>query len=330
MDWHSVKNSFVHINGPSGHRAEYQSLFTTHFDLEPSLGRISGAVRKRLIKADRLLFATIDDDLFGYLWVSVLRAVSGRRTVGIYLRPQSCLARGAKAFVKRVLLGFLRRLRGVTTLSSIPFDLLEGQEKFVSGWLHDPQLWDLWEMPDLANPAMEENIKSLATGRPVLAFLGHISTLKGFPVLTAMVAARPDLARQYLIIVAGTLENDCRNEVDQLVRLGVKVWPRRIEDSEMAEIYKNAALIWACYAPSYDQASGIFGRAIQRQRMVVLREGALISRYADVLDHPYLALPDDAAVAADRLAGAKVLAVPKHSVLAEWRAQSLAAIENKL
>lgn len=325
-----MNQSYVHITGDSGHRAEYQALFMLIFGFEPSQGPISGAVRRQLINANQLLFATIDDDLRGYFFVALFRSFSGRKTVGVYLRPQSCLAKGLKPFIKVTLFRLLRCLPKITTLSSIPFDLLDGQQKIVSGWLHDPQLWDIVDASEHPDPTTTDTVRTLSEGRKVLAFLGHISTVKGFSLLAAMIMHRPSLAQQYCIIVAGPLESECREQVNQLTQFGVTVWPRRLEEAEMAAIYAEADLIWACYNPSYDQASGIFGRAIQRHRMVVVRQGATITKYADILGHPYIALPYDPIMAAEKLAGANIVSVDRTEILEDWRMQSIAKIRSAL
>src|SRR5690606_11285091 len=117
---------------------------------------------------------------------------------------------------------------------------------------------------------------------------------------------------------------------ERLACLDATIWDRRLTDAEMSGIYDVASLIWACYDPCYDQASGIFGRSVQRQRMVVLRKGAMIVRFAAILGHPNLALPYDPQAAAEILTNAQIVQVPKSPGLVERRAHSIATVRAAL
>lgn len=52
---------------------------------------------------------------------------------------------------------------------------------------------------------------------------------------------------------------------------------RIVTDDEILRLYKVADLAWCCYAPDYDQASGVFGRALQTGVEPVVREGRVLS-----------------------------------------------------
>jgi len=61
---------------------------------------------------------------------------------------------------------------------------------------------------------------------------------------------------------------------------------RNLTDEEFESLFGVADVIWACYAPSYDQASGVFGRAIQFGVPPIVREGSLIAAFARCEDVP--------------------------------------------
>lgn len=316
----------VHVVGPSGHRAEYQALFAAMLDLSPVSGHVSWRNLRTLVVADRMLFATIDDDMTGYALVALLRALRGRRTAGLFLRPHACLKPDWKSWAKWTVFRVLRCVPGVTTLSILPTELIPAQAAIVSGWVHDPQLWDLSGRPDDADPEMLLTLRELAGGRRVLAFLGQVAPIKGFNLLAGMVEARPELVQQLCIVVAGSVSEPCRSAAEHLQRLGVTLWPRRISDAEMTAIYRAADLVWACYDPSYDQASGIFGRAVQRGKVAVIREGSMLGAYAQMLRHPALTLPYDAVEAARRLSASTIEPAPPATLIDEWYRQSVATI----
>ena len=291
----------VHVSTTSGHRADYQALFASLFGLAPSVGRVRFRTLPLFGAAKRLLFATLDDDLPGFAMTAMLRSCLGRPTVGVFLRPQSCLGIGPRATVKRLIFRTLRRVPHVSIVSIIPFAFLPGSECVATHWIHDPQLWDDLDRPDQACTKTAAAIRQLAAGRPVLAFLGRVSPIKGFHQLVAAVKARPDLLQTYAILVAGVVDPACRGAAAELSAKGAILWDRHLTEAEMAAVYAEASLIWACYDPGYDQASGIFGRAVQRGRTAVIRDGAMIGRYADLLGHPCLSLPADPVEAARRL-----------------------------
>ncbi len=65
---------------------------------------------------------------------------------------------------------------------------------------------------------------------------------------------------------------------------------RRLDDAELESLYVVSDVIWSCYAPEYDQASGIFGRALQLGVPVIVRRGSLLHRFASGIRSPVLPL----------------------------------------
>src|ERR1700685_4165033 len=51
---------------------------------------------------------------------------------------------------------------------------------------------------------------------------------------------------------------------------------------------QSADLVWSCYAPDYNQSSGIHGRAVQLGIPVVVRRGSYIDALGKSLSHPSL------------------------------------------
>ncbi|MEC5292976.1 MULTISPECIES: hypothetical protein [unclassified Aurantimonas] len=308
-------------------------MFAGLLGLAPSTGRITPGRARSLIAADRLFFATLDDDIRGFALVALARALLGRRTAGIFLRPQACLEPGAKARLKRMLFGALKATPRITLIAIVPQAFAPAQQAVTDCWMHDPQLWDRIDLPVKPDAATVARIAGFAAGRRVLVFLGRGSRIKGLPQLAALVAARPALAQELAIVVAGQIDGDCASDAERLAAFGAEIWNRRVSEEEMAALYTAANLVWACYDPSYDQASGIFGRSVQLGRPAVIREGAMIARYAALLGHPVVALPQSPPEAADRLA--RALSVDEggadvSTVVAQWRAAALGVMKNAL
>jgi hypothetical protein len=124
----------------------------------------------------------------------------------------------------------------------------------------------------------------------VLVFIGSITLIKGISLLAAIAE---DLAKDFLIVVAGKASPDADADVQLLIDAGAIVENRRISEREIEALYRVADMVWCCYRPDYDQASGIFGRAAQFGRSAVVREGAMIAQYDKLAPISIVPIPWD-------------------------------------
>ena len=105
---------------------------------------------------------------------------------------------------------------------------------------------------------------------------------------------------------------------------------RFITEAELRDFYASADVIWCVYAPDYDQASGILGRAMQLGLPVVVRKGSLIHRLCADEGVAHVAL-DDATDVADIIALASRKDPAKGAARAlSHRAQSLRRLNDAL
>jgi glycosyltransferase involved in cell wall biosynthesis len=301
-DQSARSDSFVHITAEGGHHSDYVRLFGSLFGLSRSIGKVGFAVLWRLVRARRVLFATLDDDVFGFAWVAVLRMFIGRKTAGLFLHPNSCFSPGLRYRVKFGMFFVLSKLPGVAVVSILPSELNPEYRHVATRFVHDPQFWDLLDhLPD-SDESFAQELKRTANGRPILAFIGGGTAVKGYPFL-ADVAQRllPDQLK-VLVVAAGTVEARCKDSAAKLGQAGAVVLDRFMTDAELAALYRVSRWIWICYAPGYEQASGIFGRAVQYGATVVLRDDShVIASYARLLGHPVVPLPSAAIEAARTL-----------------------------
>lgn len=290
--------SMMHMTGHAGHHAAYHQMFASWFGLRPSIGRIEPKLFSRLLQAERLFFGTLDDDVVGFAAVAVARALLGRRTGGLFLHPNTCFGPGLKPRVKWIVFALLARMPKVTILSILPYGLMPKLRSVSNGYVHDPQFYDQLEAPPCADDTTLRSLTETAAGRPILAFLGWGTQEKAYPALSEL-AAQPGLADHILVVAAGKVVDSCAVAAARLRASGAVVLDRFVSDEEMEAIYRSSRWVWNYYAPGYEQASGIFGRAVQRGRAVVLRHDSVtLAYYARLLGHPALALPDTSAGAA--------------------------------
>ncbi|WP_341223650.1 hypothetical protein [Loktanella salsilacus] len=275
----------VHMAGLSGHRQSYQDLFAQLFALTPSTGKITFSTFISLVGAKALLFGTIDDDYRGFLTVSIARAFLGRRTVGLFLRPQTCFGpSGLLRKLKKFTFIALKRVPFVSVFTIIPFSVAPEYRKIATGSVFDPQIWDAdistWVPRDAA---LAEQLNAAADGRRILAFIGTANPVKGIEFLSQLVTDPAWPREVCLPVVAGKFPEAVRPLVELLASKGALVLDRFISDDEIQTLYIEADLIWACYRPDYDQASGIFGRALQFGKTPVVRAGSLIAKFAGTI-----------------------------------------------
>lgn len=330
----------VHAVSGHGHRSNYLTLFENAVGLTPTTGRIGFRLASRLILAPRVCFATLDDHLPTCMIISIIRAVLNRPTLAIFLRPHSCFdITKYKSLLKRLLLYNLRQLPKVTIITILPFEVDERDRIVATCALHDPELWDLVDKSVLrqreASP-LSCKIKERARGRPVVAMLGSLNRIKGFGILTELLWCDPRVTDKYFIVAAGCLSSDCAQLAAEFERGGGFLVNRRLTDEELLSLYGIADIIWACYQPEYDQASGIFGRAVQFGVTPAVRMQSRIHRFANLAGIKTVALqgknPKEDAYALLMAAAQCKMDIPtdRIEILTSWRDQFWQTVINAL
>lgn len=269
----------VHISFETGHHLSYQNLFVRILNGTASTGPIRSLRFRDLMRAPNVFFCTIDSDYVGFFAIAIYRALRRRPTTGLFLRPTQCFSsnRSIKYTLKRWSFRFLRRLPGLKLLSILPFELEPRLALICHDWIYDPQLWDLWldGPPKLPVTDLSKRVRSEAGTRQILIFVGSGTRIKGFPEFVAFAEKR---RASTLAVVAGRVSDEFRDGSKRLQRLGMIVEDRFVSDDEILSLYKIADHAWCRYAPDYDQASGVFGRALQTGVSPIIRDGSMLHR----------------------------------------------------
>jgi hypothetical protein len=185
----------------------------------------------------------------------------------------------------------VKHLPRITILSIVPGYLHPGLAGVTNNWMYDLQFWDrtLDELP--LDGAVMRMLREEGRGRRLIACLGRQDQEKGLGELVDIVRTAPALSERIAIVSAGKIDPALASVRADLDRCGAIVIDRFVTDEELLQVYAASDLIWACYAPIYDQSSGIFGRALQFGKRVVVREGSAIHRIATALRAPAVAIP---------------------------------------
>ncbi|TIR14157.1 MAG: glycosyltransferase [Mesorhizobium sp.] len=278
------------MGSPVGHRESYVETLSGVTGLARLIKPRGVSTLRTLLAADKVLFATLEDDNAFFFAVAILRAILGRHTVAIFMSPRRCFIQGfINSTVRRHAFRFLKRLRSVTLLSILPFYLDKRFASVADDWIYDPQFWDLdkrIENSDWPDSALAQDLKRKARGRPILLFLGGPSFLKGFPFLAEILRARPAIMDRLMIVVAGKIPEDQRRSAELASEAGGLVIDRYLTDDEVLSAKRCATCLWACYHPSYDSSSGLFGRAMQLGKQVIVRRGSNVDTIASHLKYP--------------------------------------------
>lgn len=239
-----------------------------------------------------------------YVLVGIFRSLLfSRKTAGLLFRPEPALTgKSARLRVKRYMLRALKHLRAVETLTILPFFLRPEYQKIADHWVYDFQLWDVSDediqsamVAKQGSPktALAREILEKAGGRKILIALGSQSKVKGFDRFAALYAETPALQQSHYFVAAGKVSIELQDAKADLINAGGYANDAYISDEELVELYGISDLVWAYYSPAYDQASGIFGRAIQFRKSAVVRAGSLIERFADHVGFPVIAFADE-------------------------------------
>jgi hypothetical protein len=248
----------------------------------------------------------IEDHPAVFVAVAVVRSLLRRRTVGFMFRPGQCFTpRSPRHTLKRTVFRVVSKLPATHVLTLLPHDVDPRFDRISSGWIFDPQLWDLGTH-DSCRPQstpLQDEIRASAGGRRILLALGDQNRLKGFDLLTRVLQSATFPVERIAAVVAGPVAPECRDMMNAFVSAGGLLYDRRLTDDEFLGLYFDANLIWNCYAPDYDQASGIFGRAFQVGVPSVVRAGSYLVKLAEHLGHPIVQIdPTDATSAAEVIA----------------------------
>jgi hypothetical protein len=281
--------------GLHGHWAEYYAVLTEFLGMERTESFTSALISERPV-----LVASIESSLWRYAILSVVRAAMGRNTAGFLYRPLPTVSSGsARMRIKRHTLALLKRLSRVGTFTILPFEVDPRFATVASHWIYDIQFWDLYypvpEERRLEEGPLSAAIRAAAGSKRICCAIGRQDRAKGLDKLASLYGERPDVRDSFLFVSAGEVMANARPAAQRLEESGGLVIDRALKRDELFDLYTCADLVWCSYAPDYDQASGIFGRALQLGVPMVVRDGSLIHRFCRAAGIAHLAYNGDPA-----------------------------------
>lgn len=272
-----------------GHRPSYNTV------LGVALREVGLELRNPTPSGVADFFPMLDDNIFEFSRAAVLNGLKGKRTVGLFFRPGECfLTSKMKYRFKRALFSLLKRLPHTHIITILPFQLDGRIQSVATGWIHDPQFWDLGYFDAKTteqSSAIERQVKDVAQQRRILVALGSQTRIKGFDLFCTMWCEQSTVREKFLFVAAGKVDPQFEKLAAKVTDLGGVVFNRQISDEELFCLYRVSDMVWSCYAPDYNQSSGILGRAFQFGKPSLIREGSFLGSYAALLGHAALPLP---------------------------------------
>lgn len=285
---------YIEIASLGGHRESYLELFRQLCD-----GERTQSIFKMLFAKQPVFFITLEGSFGLYTFVAPVRALVGRRTVGLLLRPLPAVeGKSLRLRTKRLVLKILRRISAVQTLTILPFSVEPRFASIADGWIYDPQLWDLnkndRERVASGDGPLTKEVHKVACGRRVCIALGRQNLAKGFDQFVQFFCSSQELRKEMLFAYGGRVNDELSFLAKNFDKFNGFALNRYIADEEILDLYAASDLVWCVYDSNYDQASGIFGRAFQLGIPVMVRRNSLVHRMCQLENFPHLVIDDEA------------------------------------
>ena len=258
-----------------GHRRNYVCFLSSILSARGLIGDWRRHLASLLWERS-IFFSTFESAPAVFSIVTVVRALLGKRTALIILRP-AITGRGmtqkVKVFVHRILT-MLPRTRVIVVTPLPRGSHLEGRVHF----LKDPEFWDLDPAATRGSTDLAEEIGTAAAGRDILMFAGGISEDKGAGYLAELMTQAQFSDLHLLVVVAGKVSLDAQASIALIQKRGGFVVDRLLTDDELFSLYAQSRFSWCCYAPERDMSSGIFGRSLQLGVWPIVRRNSLLDQ----------------------------------------------------
>lgn len=283
-----ITNSF------DGHRTSYFRSIADFFEGDVSMVQFSYQRLNKIVRSESVFFVSIDDLRMAFILVAFVRAIMGLKTAGVLINPKNFTAIeisfSTKGVVRLIFYWMWRLLIAtnskVRIWSIVPFELSSVAKRVAHDCIIDPQFWDLSteSVDSVLDVSIEDYLlergrkKSKGTFQSVVAYIGRVSESKGFSAFKELVIRSDE---RLIGLIVGKMEAH-----DVNVDFGdsrFHIYRGEACEQALLKGYKYADFIWCGYASDYDQMSGIYGRAVQLSKSVIVRRGSLIDLFSETM-----------------------------------------------
>jgi hypothetical protein len=267
----------VFTNRFDGHHRSYVDILSNILGASSISSPISPAIVLRLITCQILVISTIDTSILYFLLIGLLRSLFLKRTVALFLRPQSCFDRGILPLVKRMLFNIVKQNPIFNVLTILPHTIYPSYAFVSSGWIYDPQFWDLYSIsnhPSLPESYISSAVLAAKGQRKVFAYLGRTDKEKNFTGFYEHALMNSD---KYFYLIVGIIAKEYSSMVNDVRSLHSFIVEGYVSELEFLSCFKVSDFVWCYYDKSYDQSSGLYGRCLQSNTKAIVRPFSAIS-----------------------------------------------------
>jgi hypothetical protein len=279
--------------GDEGHRQSYYMIIESIFAAKP------GKLWDLILTNYPVLFPMLEDGFGRFLFVSLIRSLTGRITCGLLFRARATMeANSIKMIAKKILLMLMIKNTNIKILAIEPYLDDIDLSKITNDFIYDPQMWDLAaeninevnliRLSGVPKTKLGRDLLEKAAGRKIIVSLGVQSKDKGFDYFCDLYRKTKDEDENFMFVSGGLVHADSLKQLELFSADGGVAINRYLSDNELYDLYGLAAYVWGYYRPTYDQASGIFGRAYQFGAPIILRRGSRVQKVAQILSHPHV------------------------------------------
>ncbi|MCF7455160.1 hypothetical protein [Vibrio sp. A1-1] len=273
----------IYSRNLNGHRNSYTKVF------EEELHAKNLNFKACLFSPKPMFFLMVEDSFFIYVLTAIIRSLLGLKTLGLVFSVKPVLNHINKRYrAKYYALRLIKFIPGISSVSIVPFYVDSRIKKICTDYIYDPQFWDLGKdeltfFENLSRYNLDCNvvkyIESLkfdlneVNDKKVVS-IGEQSFKKGTPEFIKL--SYNYHKNDIRFIYSGKLDSESKKCIAEHCNDLLTGVDRFITDKEIMFSYFLSDVVWCCYHADYDQASGIFGRALQLGKPVFVRKDSYL------------------------------------------------------
>ena len=258
---------YYSLNKP-GHYDNYEKVFVKLFNCD--IERTIFFQCFKIFSYKRIIF--IDGDKFHLLFapLMILRSFINRKNFIISIRIEFLLKNGYKMWLKKLLFLTLKRLPNISIISIHRADKTNNLKSYANHFIYDLQYWDLPYLK-IAHRPVEEVNRTFET--PTILVFGKLNRKRVAEKLIELMSKKSKRGYHFIISGKNNFAKNTRNKLNECT-----IIDRYVTDDEMIYLFSFSDFIYCYYSPDVNRPSGIFGRAMQLEKKIIVRRNGYLHR----------------------------------------------------
>jgi len=255
-----------------GHYNDYAQYFKKELHYTP-VRRLKSKLKLAFFAKEILFdgFYSKADYLLYLLLISV-RSLLFKKSKVLFIHTELLNFRGLRNSFVAITLLFLKKLPFVSTISILKGSSLEKIfNRFFDYHIYDPQLLDLaiLNIAPMRPPGYRSDY-----GKPSILILGELNERKSRGELLNFLYENKNLPFKF--VFGGKVPEKDLAFLE--AHADCVVYNRYLKNAEFLFLLAKAGLVYVFYDKNINRSSGLFGRALQLQRHVLVRENSYLHR----------------------------------------------------